>query len=191
MRKGNSWLYSLCLVALSMIGCSGDNTYTSQPCFLIIDNAIHLDETLASAMNRMSPGVFCMITNNEARKEFTFKNNSGQSSTKRYTAEDDRRSRVLGMNGGLIVGFGTLMDYQFCAYDRECPNCFDPNAVPVRSKPLTMSGDGIATCSVCKRRYNMNNGGNCESGGKGLTRYHCSTWATLWCASGGQLMPLE
>lgn len=175
MRKRNCWLYSLALSVFLMIGCSGDSTYTNQPCFLIIDNGLHMDETLASAMNPMSPGVFCMITNNEARKEFTFVSNSGLSSTKRYNEIDNSRSRILGMNGGLIVGFGTLMDGQFCAYDRECPNCFDPNVVPVRSKPLTMSGDGIATCNVCKRRYNMNNGGNCESGGRGLTRYHAST----------------
>ncbi|WP_277821152.1 hypothetical protein [Palleniella muris] len=175
MRKRSSWLCSLAFAAFSLVACSGDNTYTSHPCYLVIDNGLHLDETLASAMNQMSPGVFCMITNNDARKEFTFLNNSGLSSTKRYNAEDDRRTRALGMNGGLIVGFGTLTDGQFCAYDRECPNCFDPAVVPVRSKPLTMSGDGIAACNVCRRRYNMNNGGNSESDGKGLTRYRCST----------------
>lgn len=175
MQKGNFWRYSLLAVALAFMGCGGDNTYTSHPCYLVINNDLHADETLASAMNQFSPGVFCMITNDDARKEYTFVSNSGLSSTKRYNDIDNRRTRVLGMNGGLIVGFGTLMDGQFCAYDRECPNCFDPNAVPVRSKPLTMSGDGIATCNVCKRRYNMNNGGNCESGGHGLTRYRCST----------------
>lgn len=30
----------------------------------------------------------------------------------------------------------------FYAYDAECPNCFDLNALPMRSYPLTVTGDG-------------------------------------------------
>ena len=78
----------------------------------------------------------------------------------------------------MIVGFGNL-DYpaKFYAYDKECPNCFDPNVLPVRSKPLTMSSNGLATCNVCHRQYNMNSDGIVVAGdsGKKMTRYRAST----------------
>lgn len=158
-----------------MCACDAETTYTRYPCYLVIDNSVHQDATLASAMNIMSPGVFCTITNNEAKQQYSFVNNCGLSSVKAYNAIDKRRTRALGMNGALIVGFGTLTG-EFYAYDRECPVCFSPDDVPVRSKPVTTSSDGIATCSVCKRRFDMNNGGNCvsEGGISGLRRYRAS-----------------
>lgn len=157
-------------------GCSGDFTYSKYRCYLVIDNAMHQDATLASAMNCMAPGTFCQIVANETGKKYAFKNNLGVTSESTFTGIDQRLTRILGLNNALIVGFGSLTD-EFYAYDRECPNCFDPDAVPVRSKPLTMDGNGNATCSVCKRQYSMNTGGNCisEGGVSGMTRYRCGT----------------
>ena len=85
------------------------------------------------------------------------------------------------MSNGIIVGYGNLSTgasgaYTFYAYDAQCPNCFDYNAIPVKSYPLTMNTAGIATCAKCKRQYNMNTGGNCvNDSGKGLTTYRSST----------------
>lgn len=164
------------LLMLALTSCEAETTFTNYPCYLVIDNSIHQDATLASAMNAMSPSVFCMICNDETKQRFVFTNNYGASSVKNFTAMDVRRTRALGMNNALIVGFGTLTG-EFYAYDRECPNCFEPQAVPVRSKPLSMGTDGLATCGVCKRRYDMNNGGNCvsEGGVRNMTRYRCGT----------------
>lgn len=159
-----------------LTSCDTETTFTNYPCYLVIDNSIHQDATLASAMNSMSPGVFCMIHNDEAKQQFAFTSNYGASSVKNYTGIDLRRTRDVGMNNAIIVGFGTLTG-EFYAYDRECPNCYDPQTIPVRSKPLSMRADGLAECPVCKRRYDMNNGGNCvsEGGVKNMTRYRCGT----------------
>jgi hypothetical protein len=76
------------------------------------------------------------------------------------------------------VGYGALSQPAVLyAFDRECPNCFDPAAIPLRSKPLSMSSSGIATCNVCKRQYDLNNNGFISAGeeGKRLTRYRATT----------------
>lgn len=173
LRKARIMLLTLLLTAVS---CNSDFTYSSYPCYLVIDNSIHQNSTLASAMNAVSPGVFCTIAVNEARKQYVFTNSHGQKSEANFTAVDLRLSRQVGMNDAVIVGFGSLSN-QFYAFDRECPMCFSPDAIPVRSRPLAIGEDGMATCSVCKRQYNMNTGGNCisEGGVKGMTLYHAST----------------
>lgn len=165
------------LLALALLAsCADDYTFTSYPCHLVIDNSIHQDATLASAMTAASPGVFCTVTADEARRQYRFRNNAGLESTRTFTAVDMRLGRDLGMNNGLIVGFGTLTAV-FYAYDLECPACFAPDALPLRSRPLAVSGTGVAECAVCHRRYDLNTGGNCtsEGGQKGLTRYRGAT----------------
>jgi hypothetical protein len=131
-------------------------------------------------MNINAPGIFCLIKS-EAQSGatyFSFTNNTGQSSQSILNAIDQRRTNIIGYNNGVIVGYGNL-DYPavFYAFDKECPNCFDPKALPVRSKPLSMSSNGIATCKVCQRQYNMNSGGNVVAGDNGhkMTRYRAST----------------
>lgn len=166
----------IALVCAMLVGCDAENIFTKYPCYLVLDNSVHQDATLGSAMNAMSPGVFCQIVCNESKKQYEFHTNYGSRSITKFNGIDERRTRALGMNDALIVGFGALTG-EFYAYDRECPNCFDPQAVPVRSKALTMSSQGLASCAVCKRQYDMNNGGNCvtEGGVKGLCRYRCGT----------------
>lgn len=184
MPKRSLWSkIALALPLLFTVACSGDDyTYSSYHCNLVIDNATHLDATLASAMNMMSPGVFCKITYNNSKKAYVFTNNQGQSSSTPLTASEierlGRTSRV-GLNNGLIVGYGNLSTskdggYVFYAFDAECPNCFDFNAIPLRSYPLTMTTAGIAECANCKRQYNMNTGGYCITGKK-LTTYRAAS----------------
>ena len=192
MPRRNLWSkIALALPLLFTVACSGDDyTYSSYHCNLVIDNATHLDATLASAMNMMSPGVFCKITYNNSKRAYVFTNNQGQSSSTPLTAPEierlGRTSRV-GLNNGLIVGYGNLSTskeggYVFYAFDAECPNCFDFNAIPLRSYPLTMTADkpGIAKCTHCNREYNMNTGGNCiNNTGKGLTTYRAASSGAL------------
>lgn len=183
MKAVRCWLLAFGLMAIT--GCTSDFTYANYPCYLVIDNSTHMDATLMSAMNAMSPGVFCTIRCNETKKQYEFTNNLGQSSAVHYDQKDEYRTRAAGMNNALIVGFGTLTS-TFYAFDRECPLCFDPDAIPVRSKPLSVSGTGVATCTVCHRQWDMNNGGNYigtenstddtqHSAVKNLTRYHAGT----------------
>ena len=172
----------LLLATLMLFFSCGDtqNEYTIGACFLAFDNSVHQDPTLASAMNVNSPGIFCLVKTEmkSGATYFSFSNNAGQNSSSISNAIDQKRTLKIGHNNGLIVGFGNLDNPAiFYAYDNECPNCFNPNALPVKSKPLKMNSSGIASCSVCNRQYNMNSGGNVVAGdgGNKLTRYRAST----------------
>jgi hypothetical protein len=191
MPRRNLWSkIALALPLLFTVACSGDDyTYSSYHCNLVIDNATHNNATLASAMNSMSPGVFCKISYDNSKKTYVFTNNQGQSSPSNPLSQNEltrlaNGSRV-GLNNGLIVGYGNLSStdtggYVFYAFDAECPNCFDFNAIPLRSYPLTMTTAGIAECANCKRQYNMNTGGNCiNNTGKGLTTYRAASSGAL------------
>ena len=167
------------LLLFLLVSC-GDTQYeySSRRCFLVIDNAVHQDATLASAMTPYT-GTFVAITVviNGGAQYFKFTSNQGQTTQSIFNGIDQRRTLLLGMNQGLIVGYSTWSDLTFYAYDRECPNCFSPDAVPVRSKALQMSSAGIATCQTCHRKYDLNSGGIIVEGDKGdkLVRYRANT----------------
>lgn len=167
-----------------LIACKDviDYEYSNYHCNLTIDNSVHLDATLASSMNALSPGVFTTIKPlyRDGVYYFHFRNNQGLESKKQFNAIDERLQSNLrvGMSNGLIVGFGNLdTPAHFYAYDLQCPNCFDIDALPQRNYELTVKGTGIATCKTCHRSYNLNTGGNIVSGerGKTMTRYRAST----------------
>ncbi|MCH4148604.1 MAG: hypothetical protein LKG25_08260 [Prevotella sp.] len=173
---------SIIVLALLMWSCGGEEfKYSSYHCNLSIDNSTHLDQTLNSALNASSPGVFCKISYSisNGATYFVFANNQGSSSKSIFNAIDERlqSQKHIGMNNGIIIGFGNLSDpAEFYAYDAECPNCFNLNAIPMKSYPLSINNNGIATCSNCKRQYNLNTGGNCiNNTGNGLTTYRAST----------------
>ncbi len=164
-------------LSLLLVLCSCGDTqelYSRAYCRLFFDNSTHNDATLATAMTPYS-GAYTTIT--ASGKQFSFSNNQGLSSTVNMTAVDVQRGYVLGMNNGIIVGYGSSTDGTFAAYDRECPNCFSPDALPVRSYKLSVNEFGIATCSNCHRQYDLNNGGIVSSGdpGKKLSRYYATT----------------
>jgi hypothetical protein len=157
-------------------GC-GDTEFefSSRPCFLYIDNSIHQDATLQAAMTPYS-NVFVKVTKemDGGVQYFRFESNHGASSRVKLDAWDLKRTLILGANNGVIVGYGSLSDpLTFYAFDKECPNCFMPDQVPVRSRPLKMTTGGMAVCSVCGREYDMNIGGKISKGDKGskMTRY--------------------
>lgn len=167
-----------------LIACKDviDYEYSNYHCNLTIDNSVHLDATLASSMNTLSPGVFTTIKPlyRDGVYYFHFRNNQGLESKKQFNAIDERLQSNLrvGMSNGLIVGFGNLdTPAHFYAYDLQCPNCFDIDALPQRNYELTVTGTGIATCKTCHRSYNLNTGGNIVSGerGKTMARYRAST----------------
>ncbi len=188
MQRRNCWIFSLTLLLALLTSCGADdNTYSSLRLAVYIDNSTHQDATLATAMNPASPGVFCHISYEASSKSFLFASNQGQQSRSRLNAKETEMgfySRI-GMNNGVFVGYGNLSTgtsgaYTFYAYDAQCPNCFDYNAIPMKSYPLTANTACIATCAKCKRQYNMNTGGNCvNDSGKGLTTYRSSTTGAL------------
>lgn len=164
---------ALLLSVVLLTACdNSDFTYSSYHCNFTFDNSTHLDITLASAMNPVVKGVFCRVKYQlkSGAKYFVFENNQGAKSEKIFNAVDDRRQSEhhIGMNNGLIVGYSAYSN-TFLAYDDECPDCFDYNAIPVKSYKLTLSTSGIATCNTCHRQFDLN------SEGCGLTRYRASS----------------
>ncbi len=183
MQKRNSFLslFAIVLIVIGITACANAGSeYSRRPCYVVIDNSTRVDATLASAMNSLSPGIFCLIqkTMSGGATYYHCTNNQGLSSDIIWTAVDQRMTIIVGSNNGIIVGFGNLDNPAvFYAYDRECPNCFNPDGVPVKSRPLSMDEKGHATCGTCKRVYDMNNRGYIISGEQGdpLTRYTAST----------------
>ena len=172
------------LSAALFVACGDvESEFSTAPCALYFDNQTqHKDATLAQAMTPLS-GIFVTITttSKSGAQYFVFTNNQGHSSQVVFDAKDKQRQQagqlILGLNGAIIVGYGFSTSQTFYAYDRECPNCFDSNALPLRSYPLKVNSAGIASCSNCHRTYDLNNGGIIASGngGKKMTRFHAAT----------------
>lgn len=166
-------LFTLLLFPLFFSSCSEEEkTYSDFHPNLTIDNATHLDATLATAMDIASPGVWCHIstTMRGGAYYFIFNNNQGLTSESIFNAIDSRQEsqRHVGMYNGIIIGFSIFGD-GFYAYDAQCPDCFDYLSLPLRNYPLTLSGIGKATCNHCGRTFDLSQWPN------GLTRYHATT----------------
>ena len=180
-----AWLTAMTLAAaLLLAACSkADSEYTTYPCRFVFNTQRHGQS--AALMSTVSgTGIFCKVTKTVkgGAQYYHFETNAGLSDDVIFTTEDTQSTVALGMNGSLIFGYGNLdVPKTFYAYDGECPNCFAPEAIPVRSRPLALSATGMATCAVCHRSYNLNTGGNVASGdnGRKLTRYHAT------CAADG------
>jgi hypothetical protein len=177
------WLPVL-LLALALAACGDtENEYSSTVCNFVYDNSRHNNAIAASAMTPNS-GVFVIATikTSNGVNYFVFQDNQGHpASPVQFDGIDSKLTYQVGMNGGLIIGYGSSIDGVFYAFDRECPNCFSPNALPLRSHPLTIDELGFAHCSNCGRTYNMNNGGIVSDGDAGtkLTRYRAVTTGPL------------
>ena len=159
------------LSAALFVACGDvESEFSTAPCALYFDNQTHNDATLFAAMTPLS-GIFVTITttSRSGAQYFVFTNNQGSSSQVVFDAKDKQRQQagqlILGLNGAIIVGYG--FSETFYAYDRECPNCCDSNALPLRSYPLKVNSAGIASCSHCHRTYDLNNGGIIASGSGG------------------------
>ncbi len=155
--------------------------YSSEKCYFIFDNTASRSVQLATAMNQLSPGVFCHVY--VQGEYFKFETNaSSEVETIAMTAVDKSRTIDLGVynSTGIIVGYGNLSyPATFYAYDYQCPNCYKVDELP--QFPLTMDTSGKAKCKKCSREYDMNNGGIVSSGegGDKLMRYRASTTGTF------------
>ncbi len=155
--------------------------YSSLRAYFIFNNSIHQDPTLQSALNPMSPGVFCRVSEGMEQQSvyFYFESNQGLNSKQKANGDDIRTSRELGVNSrtGIIVGYGNLSSPAiFYCYDSQCPNCYyETNMANYR---LTMNAKGIATCPKCKREYDLNNNG-LTANGKKLIKYRATSTGPL------------
>ena len=113
---------------LLLFSCSAEGEYSTWPCRFTYDNSLHLDPTLASAMNVDSRGVFCKIWDSSmGGLVLHFQSNQGSDATHQTVTEMERMSNyILGLNNGIIIGFQTMNTQPnggFVAYDAQCPNC--------------------------------------------------------------------
>lgn len=169
--------------SLFLLSCSdADFDFASEHAYFVFDNSIHQDATLQSALNQMSPGVFCRIyeTSEGGATYFVFESNQGLSSRQKANADDMRRTRVIGVYNktGIIVGYGNLSSpATLYAYDSQCPNCYRETGMA--SYKLAVNQKGIATCAKCKRQYDLNNNGITASEGKKLMKYRVNCTGPL------------
>lgn len=176
MRK---LIYIMAVITATLTSCGDtENEYANYPCNFFYDNAKNHSIKLAEASNALSPGIFCRIS--VSGKTFLFETNTdpGNTERKNFTAEDERRSIILGAynESGIIVGYGNLDNPAvFYAYDSQCPNCYKETNMPRYT--LQTDSKGMARCNRCKREYNMNNGGIVASGNGGdkMIRYRATT----------------
>ena len=176
----------IALCALTLAACSDtDFEYASERCYFFFNNGVYLDATLQSALNPVSPGVFCNIYegSENGRRYIYFASNQGLESKKELAGDDAKRTYTLGLynKSGIIVGFGNLSSPAILyIYDNQCPNCY--YETQTMSHRLRMDTRGFATCPTCKREYDLNNRG-VTSNGKKLLRYRGNTNGTVLSVS--------
>lgn len=175
-------LAAVLLAAAPLVSCSdADFDFSSEHAYFVFDNSIHQDATLQSALNPMSPGVFCRISEQTEGSSiyFRFESNEGLSSRQKANADDIRRTRVIGVYNktGVIVGYGNLSTpATLYAYDSQCPNCYRETGMA--SYKLSINSKGFAVCPNCHREYNLNNNG-ITSEGKKLMKYRVNCTGAL------------
>lgn len=178
-RGTAAFLTLLCLPLCQ--SCSKDSfDFSSLHAFLVFDTAKHAETApLQSAMNPLSPGVFCRVSENTdgGKTFFYLESNQGLSTRTPASADDLRLTRAIGLynRSGVIVGYGNLSSPAvFYCYDSQCPNCYaETNMCNYK---LSMSSSGTATCPTCKRQYDLNNNGLCTNAdGKKLIKYRAGT----------------
>ena len=127
MKRLFSYLLPLATYLL-LASCQAEGEYSTWPCRFTYDNSLHLDPTLASAMNIDSRGVFCKIWDSSmGGLVLHFQSTQGGDATHQQVTELERLPNyILGLNNGIIVGFqtfNTAPNGGFVAYDVQCPNC--------------------------------------------------------------------
>ena len=107
-------LKAFLLAAPLLVACSADSfDFSSLHAYFVFDNSVHQDPTLQSALNPMSPGVFCRIhEGSEGGALFIYfeSNQSNKTTKSKENADDLRRTRAIGVYNktGVIVGYGNL-----------------------------------------------------------------------------------
>lgn len=168
------------VVTGSMLSCADDNVTseycTRYHCYFRFNTTWHNACPLNSCLNRMSPGMFCVVYQKMQNdvKHLNVTLYGGQTDDVALTTEEERRVQYsFGADNGLIIGCSTLNGGDLYAFDAKCPNCLKV------SEYVTLKWYGNASwvkCDTCKRSYDLNNSGfvvEGESGDK-LLRYRSS-----------------
>ena len=173
---GRGWGVGLFFLLLS--SCSTDEfEYEKKyPCYFAFDSRMHVNTSLQSCLNPMSPGLFCMVWMQKTGgiRHVQIQLYNGQTEDVILSTEiENRRPCTLGASNGLVIGCSSLNNGQLYAFDRICPNCEKTSLF----KTLQWENSGLwLKCPQCEREYDLNNNGfivKGESGDK-LMRYRAS-----------------
>ena len=173
MIKTVKRIFVLASSVLALACGDAQNEFSSVRCFFVFDNAVHQNSVLSAAM---TPHAHVFAT---VKKTTTW---VGGHQVIYLSFTSNQGGQTEGLGNGLVVGYGHLSDpLTFYAYDLECPNCFSADVIPQKDFFLTIDGNGTATCSTCRRQYDLNNGGIITAGDRGhkLIRYRASTSGPL------------
>ena len=165
------------MIALVLMGlfmaCGVDNKYnTYYPVNFVFFTNIYPTSALTRAVE--SPGMFCIVKPSSERGVTHLKLTPNQGKWEATDLDLVMNTAIgneklsynnMGAGKGLIIGHSNAFGLK--AFDLQCPNCFNPNALPLRNHTLTVSGTGIASCKDCHREYNLNTGGNIVAGDTG------------------------
>lgn len=149
-----------------------ENKYAGFPAYFVY-KYVNTVPPLNAALNSM--GVFTTVRANRGQYLFTLEN--GNTTTVNATALENYQSFRMGI-AGFIIGLpnipelGSEAPLPVC-YDLACPNCYNDLHI---ERSLQLKEGGYASCSSCKRIYNLNDQGLISSGeeGSSLFRYRIS-----------------
>lgn len=151
------------------------HTYCNLPARFSMQNT-YQSPVLYTACQSM--GEFCHIKTDSKGRYFVIQSSNGKmkSDSIPIVADAAYSGYYLGLSG-LIVGLPNIpemgKDYSVVTcYDLACPNCYQ-NYTITKDLKLEM---GYATCTSCRRTYNLNDRGVVATGegGRSLYRYRTS-----------------
>lgn len=156
-----------------MAACTADEYEycTDRQCYFSFDTSIHNVSILNKALNPLTSGVFCQIRqepgNGIVNLKLQLQDGRTSESVAITTADELRRSYIIGASNGIVVGYSSLSQ-QLYAFDMQCPNCLKEN-YPYTKYPLLWDNNGLwLRCGRCSRSYDLNSGGVVVSGEGGL-----------------------
>lgn len=161
----------LCVSLLFFSSCSSDDAYTVYSRYKahFTYDRVMTTTPLLHALN--GPGEFCTIRLT-AQKQLIFaslsqtqtENVAAMAAYQRFTCIS---GFIVGKPNTIEMGYDDM--HPIC-FDLACPNCYHDNNI---RRDLALQESGVAYCSRCKRRYNLNNLGIVEGApaGRPLERY--------------------
>ncbi|MCH5178934.1 MAG: hypothetical protein J1F13_04555 [Prevotellaceae bacterium] len=161
----------ICIPVLLFSACNSDDAYTTYSRYKasFIYDRVMTTTPLLHALN--GPGEFCTIRLT-AQKQLIFaslsqtqtENVAAMAAYQRFTCIS---GFIVGKPNTIEMGYDDM--HPIC-FDLACPNCYHDNNI---RRDLALQESGVAYCSRCKRRYNLNNLGIVEGApaGRPLERY--------------------
>ena len=174
MKSLSRRMTALVTVLMLFTGCTTDDMqtmYSRYRASFFYQKVMQVQPLYASLTGS---GQFCTIAFQGMNVTFS---SNGTSYTDNLTQVAGYQSPVF--LGGFIVGQANMPEtgqtnLPLMCYDLACPNCYNEMGLTRHMSVMEYNGKQVASCSKCKRKYDLNNTGIPIEGEKGLKleRYH-------------------